>query len=111
VLIVLNLTWIALFLGMLSARFRDIPQLVINLVQVSFFLSPVLWKADMLSPDRKFLANYNPLYHFMEVVRAPLLGESLSLLSCGVCIALLVIGGGATFYFFSNKRVRIPYWL
>lgn len=110
-LIVLNLIWIVLFIGMLSARFRDIPQLVINLVQVSFFLSPVLWRADMLSLDRRFLADYNPLYHFMEVLRAPLLGEPVSFVSSSVCVALLIIGGVSTFLFFAKLRARIPYWI
>jgi ABC-type polysaccharide/polyol phosphate export permease len=111
VLVVGNLFWMALLLGMLSARFRDIPQLVSNIVQVAFFLSPIIWSAEMLPPSRRYLADFNPLFHFIEVVRAPLLGEPLHMLSWIVVASLLVIGSSSTFAVFARFRARVPYWL
>jgi ABC-type polysaccharide/polyol phosphate export permease len=110
-LVVANLVWIVLLLSLLSTRFRDIPQLVSNFVQVMFFLSPIIWKADMLSTNAKFVADFNPLYHFMEIVRAPLLGEPIRGLSWLVSAGLLVVGGAITFYAFVRMRARVPYWL
>ncbi len=78
--IAFNAIWLSLFLGMVCARFRDIPQIVTSLVQVAFFLTPVLWKADMLGRNI-WAAEYNPYFHFLEVVRQPLLGASASLQS------------------------------
>ena len=111
ILVIGNLCWVALLLGMLSARFRDIPQLVSNVVQVAFFLSPIIWSADMLPPGRRYLADFNPLFHFIEIVRAPLLGEPLHIISWIVVIALLVLGSAATFAVFARFRARVPYWL
>ncbi len=110
-LVIANLTWLVLLLGLISTRFRDIPQLINNFVQVAFFLSPIIWKAEMLSPQARFVADFNPLYHFMEIVRAPLLGETIRGLSWLVSSGLLVVGGSLTFYVFLRLRSRVPYWL
>ena len=106
-----NLFWIALLLAVLSARFRDIPQLVTNIVQVAFFLSPIIWKADMLSQKSRFVADFNPLYHFIEVIRAPLLGEPVHAVSWIVTSSFLVLGSVAAFLVFARFRARVPYWL
>lgn len=106
-----NLFWITLLLAVLSARFRDIPQLVTNIVQVAFFLSPIIWKADMLSQNNRFVADFNPLYHFIEVIRAPLLGEPIHAISWIVTSSFLVLGSVVTFQVFARLRARVPYWL
>jgi lipopolysaccharide transport system permease protein len=110
-LVVCNLCWLVLFLGILSARYRDIPQLVTNVVQVAFFLSPIIWSAEMLPQNRRFLADFNPLFHFIEVIRAPLLGESIRSISWLVLTAMMVCGSILTFLIFKKFRPRIPYWL
>ena len=106
-----NLLWIVLLLGLLSTRFRDIPQLVSNIVQVAFFVSPILWKADMLGAKARLAADLNPLYHFMEIVRAPLLGESIRGDSWIVAAGLLIVGWTLTFFAFVRLRSRVAYWL
>jgi ABC-type polysaccharide/polyol phosphate export permease len=106
-----NLFWIALLLAVLSARFRDIPQIVASVVQVAFFLSPIIWKADMLGPKNRFVADFNPLYHFIEVIRAPLLGQPIHAVSWIVTASLLVLGSIAAFLIFARLRARVPYWL
>lgn len=110
-LVIANLCWFVLLLGMLSARFRDLPQLVGNIVQVMFFLTPIMWTADMLSPNKRFLAEFNPLFHLVEVVRAPLLGGEIRPISWVFCTMLLILGGGLTFRIFVRLRGRVPYWL
>ncbi|OQA34706.1 MAG: Teichoic acid translocation permease protein TagG [Betaproteobacteria bacterium ADurb.Bin341] len=106
-----NLFGIALLLAVLSARFRDIPQLVSNVVQLAFFLSPFLWKADMLKPEHQFVADFNPFYHFMEVIRAPLLGSAINMNSWLVVLFLLVLVNVTSFLVFARFRARVPYWI
>jgi ABC-type polysaccharide/polyol phosphate export permease len=106
-----NLFWVALLLAVLSVRFRDIPQIVASVVQVAFFLSPIIWKADMLGPKNRFVADFNPLYHFMEVIRAPLLGQPIRAISWIITLCLLVLGSVGAFLVFARLRARVPYWL
>jgi len=105
-----NLLWIGLILAILCARFRDIPLIVTNLVQACFFLSPIIWKVEMLGRNR-FMADFNPIYHFMEILRAPLLGNSSATLSWMVSGALLLFGSVLTLLVFSRFRSRIAYWV
>lgn len=64
---------VALILGIFCARFRDMQQIVASVVQLTFFVTPILWKPELLG-SRMFIAKFNPLYLFIEVVRAPVYG-------------------------------------
>ena len=43
-IVTLNGFWIGLLVGMLCARFRDMPQIVASLMQIAFFITPVMWR-------------------------------------------------------------------
>jgi len=111
ILVIGNLCWFVLLVGMFSGRFRDLPQLVTNIMQVMFFLSPILWTADMLPDDKSYLAMLNPLYHLIEVVRSPLLGYAAPTLSWILCFGFLFAGGVGSFFIYARYRARIPYWI
>ena len=110
VLIVVNAIWVGLLLGMLCARFRDIPQIVSSLVQVALFLSPVLWKAGMLGRNR-WAAEINPYYHFLEILRQPVLGASASPQSWATVLGITMLGSVGTLLFFARFRTRVAYWV
>jgi ABC-2 type transport system permease protein len=109
-LLCVNGIWVGLLLGAASARFRDIPQFVANLIPVIFLLTPVLWRADQV-PKRAFFVLFNPFFHFVEIVRMPLLGESAPILSWQVVIGITIVGWLATLAFFTRYRGRVAYWL
>ena len=73
-LVLLNGAAVTLLIGMVSARFRDIPQLINSIVQIVFFVTPIMWKPELLR-TRSYIAEFNPFYHLVEIVRAPLLGQ------------------------------------
>jgi ABC-type polysaccharide/polyol phosphate export permease len=106
-----NLFWLSLLLAIAGSRFRDVPQLVSNLVQLAFFLSPILWKPDMLQGRARSFVDFNPLYHMLEIVRAPLLGSTIRPISWIATIALLLAGSLVAILAFAKFRSRIPYWL
>ena len=109
VLLLLNLAWIGMLLGMLAARFRDVPLIIQNLVQVSFFVTPINWRPEMLG-ERAYLNDFNPFFHALEVVRAPLLGQTPVLSMC-VMATSLVIGVVIASLFFRRFQSRVAYWL
>lgn len=110
VLLAINGVWVSILLGMLSARFRDVPPIVANLLQAAFFLTPVFWPIDALG-EWKELAALSPLFAAIDVVRAPLLGLPVSEYSWPVLLAWTVLGAGATFALFARFRTRIAYWI
>jgi lipopolysaccharide transport system permease protein len=110
VLFVLGIAWTPLLLGPLGARFRDIPQVIQSALLVVFFVTPVMWRADMLG-QRAYIATMNPLTHLIAIVRQPLLGEIPPAISWAVAVATAVLGWTAALLVFSRARSRIPYWL
>ncbi len=102
--------WPVLLFGLISARYRDIPQIVGSLLTVAFFVTPILWKKDMLA-DRAYLAQFNPLSHAIDVVRDPLLGVAPAPESWIITASITLVGWVGTMVLFSRYRARIPYWL
>lgn len=111
-LLVLNLTWISLILGVLCARYRDLTQIVSSLLQIAFYLTPIMWLPSLL-PQRSstYLLDYNPIYHLVQIVRAPLLGQDVSALSWCVSGGMAVFGWGLAIMFYGYYKRRIAYWL
>jgi lipopolysaccharide transport system permease protein len=109
---VLNLSWIALLLAIVCARYRDLPQMVTSVLQVVFYLTPVMWLPKLL-PQRAgmYLLDLNPVYHLLEIIRAPLLGQAPSVTNWVVAGALAVVGWIVALFVFGRYRRRIAYWL
>jgi ABC-type polysaccharide/polyol phosphate export permease len=105
-----NALWIGVVLGLVSARFRDIPQIIGNLVQVFFFLTPVLWQPGMLG-RHAWTVNLNPFYHFLEIIRTPLMGAGVNWLSWAAVGAITFTGFAVMAPFFARYRARIAYWV
>lgn len=108
-LILINAVWIALFFGMICARFRDVPQIIASLTQVVFFVTPIIWKPEHLGPYET-IAHLNPFMSFVDLLRAPLLGTAPDALSWVVAIVATIVGWGVSFAAFVRFRSRIPYW-
>lgn len=109
ILIVNGLAFSLLF-GTLSARFRDIPPLMANLIQTLFFVTPVIWHVDNLK-QRQIIAEWNPFYHLIEVVRGPLLHDAPSMNSWIFALVFTALNCAAALLFYARFRWRIPYWL
>jgi lipopolysaccharide transport system permease protein len=111
ILIMLSGVGFGLILGVLSARFRDIPLIISNFVQLIFFTTPILWRADTLPPNRDWIARFNPFHYLIEVVRQPLLGQTLPAAAWFVTLAIALLALAVGIAFFTRYRVRIAYWL
>jgi ABC-type polysaccharide/polyol phosphate export permease len=111
VLLCLNATWIVIILGAACARYRDLQQLVANLLQISLFLTPIFWSPDQLTGRAKILALFNPLYHLIAIVRQPLLGIAPEPLNWAVAGLITIVGWSAALLVLTRLRHRIVYWL
>jgi len=101
-----------LTLAILCARFRDMTQVVTNILQVMFYATPIMWMVKILPAhvSRDFV-NWNPFYHLVELVRAPLFGVAPTMLNWSLSIFLAVFGWIMAIAFFGKYRWRIAYWL
>ncbi|WP_346619990.1 ABC transporter permease [Blastococcus montanus] len=118
VLLALNGAWVALGVGVITARFRDILPITQSIVQLAFFLTPIVWIYDELvnSPnpaiaERARLAEFNPFLHFLEIIRRPLLGQDQELRYWVVVLVITVVGWALTLFVLRRYRSRVSYWV
>lgn len=109
-LLFLNLAWIALFIGMMGARFRDIEYLLATLIPLLFFVSPVLYRPTYLPFSSDFIW-LNPVSHLIAVVRDPLLGVTPPWFVYATVSGMLASGWCITLVLFNTRRNRIAYWV
>ncbi|MBU6418191.1 MAG: ABC transporter permease [Proteobacteria bacterium] len=105
----------ALLLGLVGARYRDVPPIVGSVMQIAFYITPIMWSPAMLAHRGLGLSlaliDMNPFYGLLEIVRGPFLGQPLEIgawinaLSYSVVLVLL------SFMLFVRARPRIPYWV
>ncbi len=112
IILTLNLLWISLLLAVICTRFRDMTQIVESLLQIAFYITPIIWMPSLL-PARAsiMLLDPNPFYHLLAIVREPLIGVSPNLTNWLVSIGLLFIGTFFSLLLFDKYRARISYWL
>jgi ABC-type polysaccharide/polyol phosphate export permease len=110
-LLAVNLVWVTIILGLLGARFRDIQQIMLSMLQLLFFITPIVWFPAALSGRGGWFAAANPIHAFIDVIRAPLLGGEPSPTSWPVAIAVTVAGTAAACAAFACFRHRIAYWI
>ena len=111
VLFCANAIWITGLLGAVCTRYRDVQQLVGSLLQISMFLTPILWTPEQLKGRMGLLADLNPLYHLIVIVRDPLLGKAPALTQWVVVLAITVVGWTLLIWAMTKFRHRIVYWL
>ena len=109
-LLAANAFALSLILGMACARFRDIPPIISNVLQLAFFMSPVLWKPELLGDKQAWLP-LNPFYTLLEVVRGPLVEGGASLEVWASAIAFTLLSCALSFAFFVRFRGRIAFWV
>jgi lipopolysaccharide transport system permease protein len=101
---------LVLMLGTFCARFRDILPIVASVMQIAFFMSPVIWMPEQLGRGQALLP-FNPFFDMLEIVRAPLLGtlpaEGIWLGAMLYSIALWVLAWSL----FTRARGRIAFWI
>jgi lipopolysaccharide transport system permease protein len=100
----------AFLLGTLSARFRDLQQIIASIVQLAFFLTPIFWKAEQLGA-RSYFADYNPFQVMLEVVRKPIVDGIPGWEDYAKMLLLIVVLYVCAAPFFSTYRRRLAFWV
>jgi lipopolysaccharide transport system permease protein len=109
-LLVINGVSITISLGMASARFRDIPRIIASLSQIVFLITPIIWMPSLLG-ERSYLAEANPFFHLIELIRAPLLGSAPSSYTLIAVFVITVTNLFVAAVLFTRYRNRIAYWI
>lgn len=108
----ISAVFIVALLGLISTRFRDLPMIVSSVLQIAFFITPVIWQPSLLSKAPSgFITAFNPLAAWLELMRAPLMGQvpqAAAWWTAWLCLGSLAVVCTLTYLL---ARRRINYWL
>jgi len=100
----------AILLGAFCARFRDIPPIVASIMQIAFFISPIIWKPELIQHHAHWLP-FNPFFSLFEIVRAPLLGGLPGVDTWVASLAYSLLLCAAAWVLFVRVRGRLAFWV
>jgi ABC-type polysaccharide/polyol phosphate export permease len=103
--------WVALIVGILSLRYRDLIPITQSLMRMLFFASPIIWMEKHLGTWGNLINTINPVRYFLAVVRSPLLDEPVGLDIYTVTIAMALVLTIAGLSLLAFTRNKIAYWL
>jgi ABC-type polysaccharide/polyol phosphate export permease len=109
-LVLLNLIVIGVSLSIIGARFRDITQITQSVIQILFFVTPIMYFPRLVTSN-SWVLTVNPFAYYLDLVRSPLLGSSpapQSWLVATLTLALLSIFAA---WLYKRKSHRIPFWV
>jgi ABC-type polysaccharide/polyol phosphate export permease len=109
-LVYINQVWVTFVLAILGTRYRDLVPIVATVVQIMLFVTPIMWPITALG-DATIIAYINPLYHLIEVVRAPMLGMAPHPLSWVVAVSMAMAGSMLAIALLTRASRRIVFWL
>ncbi len=116
-LLLVNGVWVAMFFGIVATRFRDVAPLLEALTQLLFYVTPIVWMTNTLKEnggavaERARIAEINPLYHYMEIVRAPMIGQEVAAYHWWIVIACTIGGIFIAALAMRQWRFRVSYWV
>jgi len=102
---------LTLLLGGFCARFRDIQPIVNSIMQIAFFMTPVIWKPDQLGPSRIADLALNPFFDLLEIVRGPILGSPIATTTWVGAFGYSMVLCAVSWAFFVRARGRVTFWV
>ncbi|WP_200936603.1 galactan export ABC transporter permease subunit Wzm/RfbD [Rhodococcus sp. Leaf278] len=116
-LILLNAVWVSILFGIIATRYRDIAPILGSFVTLMFFMTPIVWTTSGLqqmggeAANRAKLVEINPLFHYLDIIRAPLIGEDQQAYHWYIVLGFTVVGWALAILALKKYRARVPYWV
>lgn len=70
--------------------------IIASIMQISFFITPVMWRPEQLTERAESRLHLNPLASYLEILRQPLLGHTASLQAWLTACAMVCVLGIAS---------------
>lgn len=112
VIVLANLSWIVVALGIVATRYRDFNQLTTSFLAVFFYVTPIMWKKEGLDFSMaSVLVEFNPFSVFLALIREPFLGQVPTLQAWLSGLAYAVVGWLIAAFIARRYSHRVVYWL
>ncbi|WJY14588.1 ABC transporter permease [Pectobacteriaceae bacterium CE90] len=111
ILLSVALVFLSLILAIICTRFRDMQMIVQNILLVSFYFTPIMWKTDQLHGRWLDFIQFNPLVHFFNIIREPILGHAPNIRSFIIALIITFLLFLLSIVMLNRTKNKIAYWL
>ena len=103
--------FLAFPIGMVSTRYRDVNYFVGFILQGLFMLTPVFWRRSQIPVKLRWLVDFNPLAHMMDILREPFLGHPAVATDVKAVVFTLLMAMAISLLSLASFRRRVVFWL
>jgi ABC-2 type transport system permease protein len=113
VIVLVTTLWASVLMALIGARFSDAQELIGSVMLFAYVLTPIIWLKGDMPPGtlRGDFMRVNPLFHLIEVFRAPVLGESIEPLSLWYVAVMTPLGIVAALLAYRRYARQVPIWI
>lgn len=98
-------------LALVATRYRDVAYMTGFIMQILFVLSPVFWRRAQVGDNMRWLVDFNPFSHLLELMRHPLVGEPTLAIDWVWSLSVLVLAALLAYVSLALYRRRVIFWL
>jgi lipopolysaccharide transport system permease protein len=95
--------------SMICVRYRDVPPLMASLLQLLFFVSPIIWIPSQIKGGELFV-ELNPVAYLLAITRDPIMGTSPHLQSWAGAVGVAAAAFAVMAYVYTRYHSRVVYW-
>ncbi|WP_315704422.1 MULTISPECIES: ABC transporter permease [unclassified Bradyrhizobium] len=99
----------SIIVSMICVRYRDVPPVMAAVLQLLFFISPIIWEPSRIQGG-DLIVGINPIAYLLAITRDPLMGTVPSLTSWAGAVGFIAVLTGAMVYIYTRYRARVVYW-
>lgn len=99
----------SMIISMICVRYRDVPPIMTSLLQVLFFISPIIWIPTQIRGGELIIL-FNPIAYLLSVTRGPIMAVSPGLTIWLGAIGIVAALTAAMAYIYTRYRSRVVYW-
>jgi ABC-type polysaccharide/polyol phosphate export permease len=110
VFLFINSFWLSIIVTFFGTRYLDVKALLIGLMTLGTLITPIMWKKEMLGKYSE-LIYLNPFAHFIDIIRDPVINNSLNIYLILTNFIFSVIGFLIVFILLKFKGHRIVFWI
>jgi ABC-type polysaccharide/polyol phosphate export permease len=111
ILLAFTSVWLGCLLGMVCARFRDVSHALQSVLQLGFYVTPVIWKPEFLTEHYRWLLMFNPFASFITIVRSAVIGGPVPTFEWQLASVIAIGGFVMALPLIGTYRRRLIFWI
>jgi len=112
-IVVLNMVWWTACMSLIGARHADAGEMINTALRFGMLLTPIIWVGDRFEHGSLiwWAVQVNPAFHLISLVRAPLLGQPLSMITVAYLAVMTLVGWLTAMLLYRRYAKFVPLWI